>query len=412
MVCDRRSFFHYGLLIVVAAFWIQMVAYGTNITFGIFFKRLVTEFGWSRALTSGAVSFHIILRGLVGILVGRLNDKFGPKLIMTACGLFIGLGYLLMSQVGAVWQVYLFYGVLVGIGMSAHFVPLASTIADWFLERRGLATGIFLSGASFGCMIAAPSSSCLIFHYGWRISYLIMGGIALVQIILAAQLLKRFPRERRKLIRADDEIGGDSVLRKGWTPSLSEAIQTVQFWILFSIVSCFALCHLTVLVHLVPLAIDLGISERSAAYGLSIMTGFGIVGRILLGMAGDKFGNTKVLVICFVVVFFDFIFLGLAKGVWMVYLFAAIFGLVGSVCVVLSSPIVAELFGMTSHGSILGTIMLGYSLGGAAGPLLAGYIFDINKKYELDIVICAALIGMVAILSVLLRPLVARIKYT
>ncbi|GAH62425.1 unnamed protein product, partial [marine sediment metagenome] len=139
---DKKPGFFYGYIIVLAAFGIQMVAWGMFNSYGVFFKPLTTEFGWTRAMTSSAVSLAMLVYGLLGIAMGRLTDRFGSRMIMVVCGFFLGLGYLLMSQVNTTWQLYLFYGLMVGIGVSALDVSLLSTVARWFVKKRGMMTGI------------------------------------------------------------------------------------------------------------------------------------------------------------------------------------------------------------------------------------------------------------------------------
>ena len=128
--------FFYGYTVVAAAFILQMVMFGPRSSFGIFFKPLISEFGWTRTLISGTFSISSIMQGLSGIIMGGLNDRLGPRMVMTLCGFLVGLGYLLMSQVYTTWQLYLFYVVIIGPGMGGLFVSLLSTIAKWFMERR------------------------------------------------------------------------------------------------------------------------------------------------------------------------------------------------------------------------------------------------------------------------------------
>ena len=143
---DKKSKLFYGYIVVAAALLIVIIAHGAQYTFGIFFNPILTEFGWTRTATSGAFSLYLVLWGFFGIFVGRLSDRFGSRLVMTVCGFFLGLGYLLMSQIGAIWQLYLFYGVLIAIGMSGCWVPLISTVPRWFVKRRGMMTGIVTWG--------------------------------------------------------------------------------------------------------------------------------------------------------------------------------------------------------------------------------------------------------------------------
>lgn len=166
-----RPRFFYGYAILLASFLILMTVWGTQYSFGVFFKPVSSEFGWTRAETAGAYSLNMVLAGVFGILAGRLSDRFGARLVVTVCGLLMGLGYLLMSRIGAVWQMYLFYGVLASIGIAGMVVPLLSTVARWFIKRRGLTTGIAASGIGVGTVIMPPLASQLISSHGWRTSY-------------------------------------------------------------------------------------------------------------------------------------------------------------------------------------------------------------------------------------------------
>ena len=148
--------FFYGYIIVAVSFFIMLVTFSFHISFGVFFKPLLTEFGWARAMTSGAFSVYMFLHGLLYIVTGRLNDKYGPRILTTACGIVLGLGYLLMSQISAIWQLYLFYGVIIAIGTSGLWVPLMSTVTRWFVKRRGLMTGITVAGIGTGTIIVPP----------------------------------------------------------------------------------------------------------------------------------------------------------------------------------------------------------------------------------------------------------------
>ena len=123
----RKPKFFYGYTVVGASFFIVGITYGAMYTFSVFFKPLLDDFGWTRAMTSGAFSLFMVFHGLLYIVTGRLSDRFGPRVVMTVCGFFLGLGYLLMSQISAIWHLYLFYGVIVSIGVSGAFVPLISS---------------------------------------------------------------------------------------------------------------------------------------------------------------------------------------------------------------------------------------------------------------------------------------------
>ncbi len=402
---SRQPKFFYGYGIVLAAFLIMVIMWGANYTFGVFLKPILNEFSWTTAMVSGAYSVFMILHGLLYVLTGKLNDKFGPRITMTVGGVFLGLGYLLMSQISAIWQLYLFYGVIIGIAMSTSYVPLVSTVSRWFVKRRGMMTGIVVAGVGAGTMIMPPITSRIISAYGWHTSYIIVGSVALVLVILAAQFLKRDPSKVGELPYGANEVSiANSDGSEAREFSLREAVSTRQFWMFWAATMCFGFCLQTVMVHVVSHAIELGSPAISAANILVVIGGISIAGRIIVGITADRVGNKPAYMVSFVLFAAALFWLFAAKEIWMLYLFAVIFGFAYGGQVAVQSPLVAELFGTNSHGVILGSITVGTTLGGAAGPFLAGRIFDVSNSYNLAFLICGVLATIGFILVSLLRP--------
>ncbi|MFC2068578.1 MFS transporter [Chloroflexota bacterium] len=403
-IVEKPRFF-YGWIIAIASFIIVLVIYGTYYSFGIFFEPVLTDFNWTRAATSGAFSLSFLVHGFQAIIAGRLNDRFGPRVVMTAYGFVLSLGYLLISRTETIWQLYLFYGVLIGTGMGSGMVPITSTINRWFIKRRGLITGIVLSGIGLGTILIPPTASWIITTYGWHTSYLIIGIITLVLINPAAQFLKRDPTQTRQVPYGEGELQEKDLKLEADSFNLEQAIRTKQMWILCTIFLFFGLCIQTILVHIVIHVTGLNISENMAASILGIIGGTSIIGRIILGSACDKIGSKLAIIIGFIFLSASLIWLLVAKEVWMIYLFAIVFGLAYGGLVPLVSLAPAELFGLQSHGVIMGIQAFTLTIGGAVGPILAGYIFDINGSYNLAFVILA-LSGISAIiLTVFLRPI-------
>ncbi|NNG08266.1 MAG: MFS transporter, partial [Desulfobacteraceae bacterium] len=220
---DEKGIF-YGYLVVAAAFLIMVVMWAVFYAFGVFFRPILNEFGWTRAMTSGAFSLSSISMGLLGIAMGGLNDKFGPRIVMSVCGLLLGIGYLLMSQLEALWQLYLFYGIILGTGMGGGFVPLMTTVARWFDQRRGMMTGIVTAGIGIGALVGPPVANGLISTDGWRSSYTILGSIVLVVIVLSAQFLKRDPSQVRQVSPGEEQRGKKGPPMRNGELSLGEAI--------------------------------------------------------------------------------------------------------------------------------------------------------------------------------------------
>jgi len=401
----RPPRFFYGYAVVIAGFFILMVLWGTIYCYGVFFKPMSGEFGWTRTMTSGAFSLYMVLHGVLYLVTGRLTDRFGPRAVMTVCGLFLGAGFMLMSQVNAIWQLYLFYGVLVGIGASGGFVPINSTIAKWFVRRRGLMTGIAVSGMGVGTIVMPLVARWLISAYDWRFSYLTVGIVVLVVSVVAAQFLRRDPSQMGQLPYGEGEVKQEGLIVKHEGLFFQEAIRTRQFWLAFAIIFAFGGIGQATMVHIVPHATDLGISATIATGILAVIGGVSIVGRIGMGGASDRIGEKKVLLCVFVLYLMTFIWIIPARELWALYLFAVLFGLAFGGGEVMISPMVAKLFGLKAHGALLGAIVLAAALGATVAPLMAGYIFDVTTSYQLAFVVLAVLSVTALVLISLLKPI-------
>ena len=401
--------FFYGYVIVLAAFIIWAIGFGTLGTFGVFFKPLSAEFGWTRAMTSGAISLTVVLSGLFGILAGRLTDRFGPKLVTIVFGSFLVLSHLLMSQITNLWQFYLVYGLFVSIGVSPLTVPLLATVARWFVKRRGLMTGIVLSGLSFGQMIMAPTVGWLILNYGWRDSYIILGFIILAFFSLPALFLKRDPGQIGQLPYGVDEVREQGVNNQGSGlqsegVSVRTSVQTKQFWMLGVTFFCFGFYRGIFTTHLVPLVTDLGFSLTVGASVLAVSGVPGIIGRIVMGITVDRIGNRQAFIIGFILAAASALWLLIAKEMWALYLFAVILGFSWGGLATVRAPMVAEIFGLGSLGVLLGITELAVAIGHAIGSFSAGWIFDVTGSYQSALLITAALSIAAAVIVPLLRP--------
>jgi len=378
--------------------------WGTLYSFGVFFKPLLTEFGWTRAMTSSVFSLNMLLCGALAIVTGRLTDRIGPRPVITVGGFLLGLGYLLTSQIGSIGQLYLFYGVIIGIGMSGSYAPLVSTVARWFTRRRGLMTGIVVAGIGIGTVIIPPLASWSIANHGWRTSYLIVGVITLVSLISIAQFLKRDPAQMNLVPYGEREMAMNGLQLEPRRYSFRQAIHTRQFWLICVINISFGFILQTIMVHIVPHATDLGISYTSAATILALGGGVSIAGRLVMGVVTDRIGGRAALLSCFVLISAALLWLLVSKELWMLYLFAVAFGFGYGGFAPLASLIIAEYFGLSAHGAILGSTEFVFTMGSAIGPFLAGQIFDIAGSYQLAFFACAALSIIAMIFALLLRP--------
>jgi len=372
----------YGHIIVAASFAIQWICVGTMFTYGIFFKHLANDFGWSRATISGASSLAFVFGGLIGIIAGRLNDRFGPKIIIAVSGISLGLGYLLMSQLQTPWQLYLFYGIIVGIGFSGHDVVTLSTIARWFVRRRGMMTGITKVGTGAGQLIMPLIATVLIAGFGWRTSYVIIGWAVIALYIILSQFMRRDPQQMGLLPDGETDASTWASESTEQGLSLGEVIRTRQFWTICLAYFTVIYCLLTVIIHIVPHATDMGITETKAAGILSVIGAISMAGRLVIGTASDKIGGKRTMTICFCILIACTLWLQIASEMWMLYLFAVVYGFAHGGFYTLISPLIAHQFGTKAHGAIFSIVYFAGTVGGAIGPLLAGYIFDISQSYQ------------------------------
>jgi MFS family permease len=404
-----KARYFYGYNIVAAGFTIQAVCIGAMFAYGVFFKELQAEFGWSRATISGASSLAFLIMGAVGILAGRLNDRIGPRVLIAVSAAFLGLGYLLMSRLQSPWQLYVFYGVVAGIGFSTHDVITLSTVTRWFDKRRGMMSGIVKVGTGFGQLLGPMIATLLLTAFGWRRSNFIIGAVILVALVAVAQMMRRDPQSMGLLPDGGSDMTESQATQleeQGYC--LREAARLKQFWIICTAEFTVLCCLLTVVVHIVPYGRDLGLTPAYAAGVLSTIGGVSILGRIVMGAASDRIGGRRALIICLIVLFCSFVWLQAATEAWMLFLFAAIYGFAHGGFFTVVSPMVAEFFGTGSHGVLFGIILFSGTLGGAIGPVMAGRTFDVTGSYRLVFLVLSVLTLIGFLLIIWLRPVGAR----
>lgn len=385
--------------VLTGAFLIQFTIIGSMFAYGVFFPALEAQFGWSRTFLSACSSLAFLVMGIGAILAGRLNDRFGPRGVLTATSLITGIGWSLMSVISEPWQLLVLFGVFVGIGLSTHDVVTLSTIAGWFPGRRGLMSGLVKSGTALGQVVIPFAASLLIVTFGWRQAFLVIGLSASAILLYASSRMKAAPADPGEA-RVSGQPG--RVL-----PGLSfeQVRRSRQFWTFCAIQFLFFPSLMTVPVHIVVHGRDLGLTPESAAGVLSTLGGVSVMGRLLLGPAVDRIGGRLALLICFVLLFSSLMLLRSAQTQTVLYLFAIIYGLAHGGFFTVVSPTLAEYFGLRAHGLTFGFVLFFGTLGGATGPLLAGRIFDYTGSYLIAFNTLAVLAGLGLLLVLTLTPL-------
>jgi MFS family permease len=395
---------HYGWIIAVIA-CVILISHGLIIyTFGIFLRPLTIEFGWERGALSLALSMALLVTGGFGIIAGRLSDKYGPRPLLTASGILIGISFFLLSQISSLWQVYLIWGLLLSVAMGCGFVPVTSTIPRWFIKRGGIAMGITFTGFGLGGVISPPLAQWLIETYDWRQAYIILGLITFIIVTLLSQFMKHSPQRIGQKPYGENGTVEDKQTEPSTPDALTfkQAIKTWHFWIFGILIFSFTFVIQVVIVHIVPHAIDIGISASIAASIVSILAATSLIGRNLVGFVSDKIGVRQAISVSLVIVVLALIWLFFSGDIWMFYLFAVFYGIAYGGVTPLEVLLTGELFGLKFLGMILASLIFFGTVGGAAGPPLAGYIFDITGSYNLAFIICIILGTLAVVLSLII----------
>ncbi len=374
---------------ILAALTVVLVGfYGTQLCFGVFLKPILEEFGWMRATVSGAMSIMAGLGGLLGIVAGRLTDKYGARVLIGGGALLCGLGYILASSMSSLWQFYLYFGFIVGIGFAGAWTPVNATISRWFPEKRVLALGITTGGISVGNMVVPPVAALFITAFGWRFAYIMLAIILCITVIPALLVLGRkslrgtgSQYHSTGKVSAVKERATVPVQARDWTAG--EAAKTLQFWMLMILGYVTATGFYFLVVHIVAYATDRGIATTSAALILTVMGCFNILGKLVFPPLVDRIGSRFTLLLLLAMQAFALFSLIQATSLWMFYLLGAVFGLGFSATSPIRTAIVAEFFGLKAVGLMIGLVEIAWATGAISGPYLAGYVFDVSGSYDI-----------------------------
>lgn len=391
----------YAWVIVAASLIITICSYGVRLSYSVFFKPMMEDFGWTRAMTAGAYSLCTVMLGIFSIVFGWFSDRYGSRIALTVCGIFSGAGIVLLSRVNSLWDLYLYFGIISGVGAAAY-VPLTTSISRWFDEKKGLALGIFIAGMGLGPAIIAPISNHLISIYDWRQTFVILGTITGIIIVLAAQLIRSNPL-MSGVITHDDSIVRPEAIEptnstdtspistgKDWTFRM--AIKGKMFWLLVIPYSFWCMAIIAVPVHAVPFITDKGISPAKAASILSLLMTSSIAGRVIMGGVSDKIGRINSISICLGTNMIALLWLIFASNIWMFSLFAILYGFTYGGGVPQWAALIGDIYGLSAMGIILGTIVFFATFFGTIGPILFGYVFDVTGSYNIAFLIAAMLI--------------------
>jgi MFS family permease len=366
---------NYGWVIVFAGAAITCVAMGAMFSLPVIKPAIHQAMGWTDAGISSAMTIGFPIMGLAGFGWGALSDRIGPKLVVLAGSIILVIGLALAGRANSLLEFQLSYGVLVGIGGGSFFPPLMAAVTGWFEKHRSLAVSLVSAGVGVAPMTMAPFAGWLIEHQDWRTTQLTIAGIAAAVLIPLSLLVRRPP-----LVAMDAPRPGVSMVNEP-IMSASQAFRSPQFIVLA--LTFFACCatHSGPIFHTVSYAETCGLAVLAAVSIYSIEGVGGLFGRVLIGLAGDRWGAKRVLVAGLLVQAVGagaYFFVRNLEGFYSV---ALVFGFAYGGVMPLYAVIAREYFGIRIMGTVFGAAAMVSAMGMALGPALGGWIFDTFGGY-------------------------------
>ncbi|MBW1802453.1 MAG: MFS transporter, partial [Deltaproteobacteria bacterium] len=374
-------------------------AIGIRYSFGVYYIAILEEYAWGRAETAGAFSLAMISHAIFAPVSGTLVDRFGPRMLFPMGGCLVFFGLLAASRINTIWHLYLYFGVVMSIGINTmSYSPQMAIIPKWFVRQSGLASGLVLSGVGLGILLMLPFNELMIETVGWRIAFLIQAGIVIFILVpVNALFQRRSPEDVGQypdgiIIQNDgapfSESGPPPDNEKLWT--LKDAFKVRAFWCIVFASACDSFVINMLVVHQAVHIVDLGFSEMLAATLLGLVGILGSVGGILCGFLSDRIGREAGYTLGSVLVFagiFIFLLIKDTTSPWMLYAFVTLYGLGNGG----KSPMVAALTGDFFPGNSIGRILsiqsIGFGIGGALGAYTGGYFHDHTGSYFVPFVL-------------------------
>lgn len=419
---------YYGWRIVAVAFLTHCLNVGCVFySFGVFFTPLIEEFGWTRAQISWGFSSVSIVGALWSPLVGRVVDRHGPRGSQIFGALVLGGTFMLLSTVHSLLQYYLLMALLVSLGSTALGpIPSNSAVAGWFLRRRGRALGFATAGISMGGVIFVPLAQTLIHSLGWRQAFVALGalviaaGVAPVALVMRKAPAELPPEERMPALavrsgrtasqRADEPAGAGSGLDFEIEHSVTarDAVRDPNFWLIASAFSLTVMGLSAVLLHQVPLLIDMGVTPAHAALALGATAGVGVIGKLGFGALLDRVEQRRVIVGCFLAQAAGLLLLPFAHVPALLVLYVVVYGYSMGGNATLQATVLGECFGRRHYGAIAGRMGPIIVFAQAVAVPLVGWLRDRTGSYLPAIAVIEVMTLAAALCISRLRPPVWR----
>jgi predicted MFS family arabinose efflux permease len=392
-----RRGIHYGWLILGVTVLVVLASAGVRAAPGVLIHPLEDEFGWSRGQVSLAIAISLLFYGLAAPLSGSIAQRLGLRAMTLLFLALAGIGVAASTLIAALWQLQLFWGVVVGLGTGGVATVMGATVANtWFEERRGFVTGIIGGAASAGQLVFLPLLVWVTAAWGWRSAVALLAVVILGFALPVVWMVMRSRPRDVGLQPYRDRGSTAPAVADTRTTSLREAVRSGDFWLLCA---TFFACGFTSVgligPHFIPHATEHGFSEAQAAGVLSMLGGMNIAGAMLSGWLCDRYPPRLLLAGYYLFRAVGLIILPFITTLPAMSVFAIAFGLDFIATVPPTIILTADRFGRQSAGAIFGWVSLTHWIGAAIASYFAGWIHDAAGEYTLAFYF-AAVLGLLA----------------
>jgi predicted MFS family arabinose efflux permease len=374
---------HYAWFVAATTFIVLLCAAAVRATPSVIIVPLQNEFGWSRALISGAISINLVLYGLVGPFAAAIMQRFGIRRTIIVALAIMATGVALTNLMTAPWQLYACWGILVGIAAGSTATVLGATIVQrWFAARRGLMMGVLTASAATGQLVFLPIMASFVVSDGWQPVVLVIAVVMLAIIPIVALIMRDYPADIGALPYGADPAAPPPV-RPAGNPfrnalgALRRATHHRDFWLLSaSFFICGATTNGLIGTHLVPACMDHGIPEVKAAGLLATMGVFDLVGTTASGWLSDRYDSRRLLAVYYGLRGVALLYLPLAFGteVFGLPAFAVFYGLDWIATVPPTLRLTVDAVGPVDGPIVFGWIFTAHQIGAGFGALAAGVV--------------------------------------
>ncbi len=400
---------HYAWVIVAVAAIMRLSASSFRSSSSILIPRIVETFGWSHGLVGIGFSIQWVVSGLFGPPSGWLGDRYGVRLTMLLGGVLFIVGMVLTGFMREIWHFYLFFGIILSMSMAIFQVPLTVAVTQWFRRHLGVGMGILQSSQGLGPLVAVPIMFLIASNLGLNAAFIIpgIGGGLLLLVLVPLFYNQPGDANMRPFGAADDEpiqksqTGAAAQIRT--KTFLRSAQRTHAFWNLIGIHYWGCAGHAIILVYLVSMAEEAGVSAGQAAVAFVTLQVVSSLTRFAVPVLADRLGSKGVMAACFFLQVAPVFLLFFAHDAWMFHLFAVLFG-IGFGGEMTAFPIInRQYYGGAPVGTAYGWQMMGAGLGMASGASFGGLLRDFTGDFTYTIALSLVL-SLVGVISILFLP--------